>query len=152
MSRRLVPLAAAIAVALVVALPAGAKTPPPATVAAVGVQVAKLGVAAAAIDRATAKCTTAACLSKSYSAFYKQAHAVDHSLEALWAAAGKSGPCASAAADAGAGFDSLVGDYHHLEAATLKGNRAAAKAAYAQIAAKTPRLTAIISSLKTKCR
>jgi hypothetical protein len=152
MIKRTFPLAAACIVAFVLALPAAAKTPPPGAVASVGIEVAKLGLATDGIDTATSKCTTAACLSKSYAAFYKQAHALDGALQALWTAAGKSGPCASAAVNAGAGFDSLTGDYHSLEAATLKANKAAAKAAYGAIQAKTPRLTAIIASFKTKCR
>ena len=109
-------------------------------------------LAAGAIDTATSKCTSEACLSKSYSAFYTQAHTLDGALQALWTAAGKSGPCAAATANAGAGFDSLTGSYHSLEAATLKNDKPAATKAYGQIQTKTPRLTAIISSFKTKCR
>jgi hypothetical protein len=134
------------------ALPAAAKTPPPAVVAKVGIEVAKLGLATGGIDTATSKCTSKACLSKSYTAFYKQAHTLDGALQALWTAAGKSGLCAAAAVNAAAGFDSLTGSYHSLEAATLKNDRAAATKAYGQIQTKTPRLTAIISSFKTKCR
>jgi hypothetical protein len=151
MTKRIVPLAVACIAALVAVLPAAAKTPPPTTVAKVGIEVAKLGLASANIDTATSKCTSRACLSKSYSAFYKQAQVLDGALQALWKAAGESGPCATAAANAGAGFDSLTASYHSLEAATLKNNKAAATKAYAQIEAKTPRLTAIISSFKTKC-
>lgn len=145
-------LLAACTVALVVVLPAGAKTPPPAAVATVGIEVAKLGLKASGIDTATSRCRTAPCLSKSYAAFYKQAHVVDNALQTLWNAAGKSGACAAAAVNAGAGFDSLVGNYHSLEAATLNNNKSAAKSAYGQIEAKTPRITAIINSFKTKCR
>jgi hypothetical protein len=133
-------------------LPAAAKTPPPAAVAQVGIEVAKLGLASGGIDTATSKCTSKACLSKSYTAFYTQAHAVDGALQALWKAAGQSGSCAAAAVNAGAGFDSLTANYHSLEAATLKNDKPAATKAYAQIETKTPRLTAIISSFKTKCR
>jgi hypothetical protein len=121
-------------------------------VAKVGIEVAKLGLATGGIDRATSKCTTKACLSKSYSAFYAQARVLDGALQALWSAAGKSGPCATAAVNAAAGFDSLTRDYHSLEAATLKNDRPAATKAYGQIQTKTPRLTAIVSSFKTKCR
>ena len=134
------------------ALPAAAKTPPPTVVAKVGIEVAKLGLAAGGIDTANSKCTSKPCLSKSYAAFYKQAHILDGALQALWTAAGKSGPCASAVVDAAAGFDSLTGNYHSLEAATLKNDKSAATKAYGQIQTKTPRLTAIISSFKTKCR
>jgi hypothetical protein len=77
----------------------------------------------------------------------------DGALQALWSATGKSGACASAVVNAAAGFDSLTGSYHRLEAATLKNDRSAATKAYGQIQTKTPRLTAIIiSSFKTKCR
>ena len=152
MTTRILSLAAACIAALVVVLPAAAKTPAPAVVGGVGIQVAKLGLAASGIDRATSKCTTKSCLSKSYAGFYAQARSVDASLKALWSAAGKSGPCASAAINAGAGFDSLTVNYHSLEAATLKNDKSAATAAYGQIQTKTPRLTAIISSFKTKCR
>ncbi len=151
-STRFLSLIAVCLAALVAVLPAAAKTPPSGVVANVGIEVAKLGLAAGGIDTATSKCTAKACLSKSYTAFYMQARAVDSALKALWAAAGKSGPCASAAVQAAAGFDSLTGSYHRLEAATLKNDRPAAKAAYGQIQAKTPRLTAIVSSFKTKCR
>ena len=152
MTKRILPLAAACIAALVVVLPAAAKTPPPAVVANVGIQVAKLGLASGNIDTATSKCTTKACLSKSYTAFYTQAHVLDGALQALWTAAGKSGACASAVANAGAGFDSLTANYHSLEAATLKNDKAAATKAYGQIQTKTPLLTAIVSSFKTKCR
>jgi hypothetical protein len=121
-------------------------------VAQVGIEVAKLGLASGNIDTATSKCTTKACLSKSYNAFYTQAHVLDGALQALWKASGQSGPCAAAAVNAGAGFDSLAANYHSLEAATLKNDKAAATKAYGQIQLKTPRLTAIISSFKTKCR
>ncbi len=152
MSMRIVSVGAACIAALVVVLPAAAKTPPPGVVAQVGIEVAKLGLASGGIDTATSKCRTKSCLSKSYTAFYTQARSVDSALKALWMATGKSGPCASAAVKAAAGFDSLTGSYHSLEAATLTSNKAAATAAYGQIQAKTPRLTAIISSFKTKCR
>ena len=150
--QRIIPLAAACIAALVAVLPAAAKTPPPTVVATVGIEVAKLGLAAGGIDTATSKCTSKPCLSKSYAAFYKQAHVLDGALQALWTASGKSGPCASAVVDAAAGFDSLTGNYHSLEAATLKNDKSAATKAYGQIQTKTPRLTAIISSFKTKCR
>ena len=114
--------------------------------------MAKLGLATGAIDTATSKCASSACLGRSYTAFYKQAHVLDGALEALWNAAGKTGPCASAASNAGAGFDSLTASYHRLEAATLKNDKPAATTAYEQIQTKTPRLTAIVSSFKTKCR
>jgi hypothetical protein len=152
MTKRIVSLIAICIAALVTVLPAAAKTPPPAAVAQVGIEVAKLGLASGGIDTATSKCTTKACLSKSYTAFYTQAHAVDGALQGLWKAAGKSGACAAAAANAGAGFDSLTANYHSLETATLNNNKTAATQAYAQIEAKTPRLTAVISSFKTKCR
>ena len=152
MTRRIVPLAAACVAALVAALPAAAKTPPPITVAKVGIEVARLGLAVGDIQTATSKCTSKACLSKSYTAYYTEARTLDGALQALWTAAGKSGPCASAVANAGAGFDSLTANYHSLEAATLKNDKAAATAAYGQIQAKTPRLTAVVSSFKTKCR
>jgi hypothetical protein len=119
MTKRIIFLTAACIAALVAVLPAAAKTPPPAAVAKVGIEVAKLGLASGDIDTATSKCTSKACLSKSYTAFYTQAHVLDGALQALWRAAGESGPCA---------------------------------AAYGQIQAKTPRLTAIVSSFKTKCR
>jgi hypothetical protein len=150
--RKLSLTAAACAVALVVALPAGAKTPPPAVVASVGLEVAKLGLKVDGIDTATSKCKTASCLSQSYTAYFKQAKVVDNALKALWMASGQSGQCAAAAVNAGAGFDSLNTNYHSLEAATLKNDTAAAKAAYGQIQAKTPRVTAVIASFKTKCR
>jgi hypothetical protein len=152
MTKRIVPLAAACIAALVAVLPAAAKTPPPTAVAKVGIEVAKLGLASGDIDTATSKCTSKACLSKSYSAFYAQAHTLDGALHALWAATGKSGACASAVVNAAAGFDSLTGNYHSLETATLNDDRPAATKAYGQIQAKTPRITAIISSFKTKCR
>ena len=152
MTKPILLLAAACVAALVVVLPAVAKTPTPAVVAQVGIEVAKLGLATGNIDTATSKCTTKACLSKSYNAFYAQAHVLDGALQNLWKAAGQSGPCASAAVNAGAGFDSLTANYHSLEAATLKNDKAAATQAYDQIQAKTPRLTAIVSSFKTKCR
>src|SRR5205814_10476077 len=124
MTKRIVPVsfAAACIGALVAVLPAVAKTPPPIVVAKVGIEVAKLGLASGDIDTATSKCTTKACLSKSYKAFYTQAHTLDGSLQALWTATGKSGPCASAVVNAAAGFDSLTGSYHSLEAATLKND------------------------------
>jgi hypothetical protein len=150
--RPVIVVAAAGLAALVLVLPAAAKTPPPAAVAKVGIEVAKLGLATGGIDTATSKCSSRACLEKSYTAFYRQAHVLDGSLEALWEAAGQAGPCASAATNAGAGFDSLTASYHSLEAATLKNDKAAATAAYGQIQTKTPRLTAIVSSFKTKCR
>ena len=152
MTKRLAPLATVCIAALVAVLPAVAKTPPPTLVAKVGIEVAKLGLATGDIDTATSKCTSKACLSKSYNAFYTQAHVLDGALQTLWKAAGQSGPCASAVANAGAGFDSLVADYHSLEAATLKNDKAAATKAYGQIQVKTPRLTAIINSFKIKCR
>ncbi len=46
----------------------------------------------------------------------------------------------------------VVAKVHSLEAATLKNNKSAATKAYGQIQTKTPRLTAIVSSFKTKCR
>jgi curli biogenesis system outer membrane secretion channel CsgG len=152
MTKRIVPLAVACIAALVAVLPAAAKTPPSTTVAKVGIEVAKLGLATGDIDTATSKCTSKACLSKSYTAFYNQAHTLDGALEALWNAAGKSGRCASAVVNAAAGFESLTGSYHGLEAATLKNDKPAATKAYGEIQTKTPRLTAIISSFKTKCR
>ena len=152
MIMRIVSLAAACSAALLVVLPAAAKTPPPLVVAKVGIEVAKLGLASGGIDTATSKCTSKSCLSKSFTAFYTQARSLDNALKALWTAAGRSGPCASAAVNAGAGFDSLTGNYHSFETATLKNDKAAATAAYGQIQAKTSRLTAIISSFKTKCR
>jgi hypothetical protein len=136
----------------VAVLPAAAKTPPPTAVAKVGIEVAKLGLASGDIDAATSKCTSKACLSKSYAAFYAQAHTLDGALEALWTAAGKSGPCASAVVNSAAGFESLTSSYKSLEAATLKNDRPAATKAYGEIQAKTPRLTAIVGSFKTKCR
>jgi hypothetical protein len=152
MTKRIIFLTAACIAALVAVLPAAAKTPPPAAVAKVGIEVAKLGLASGDIDTATSKCTSKACLSKSYTAFYTQAHVLDGALQTLWKAAGQSGPCAAAAVNAGAGFDSLTANYHSLEAATLKNDKAAATKAYGQIQTKTPLLTAIISSFKTKCR
>jgi hypothetical protein len=152
MTKRIVLLTAVCIAALVAVLPAAAKTPPPTLVAKVGIEVAKLGLASGNIDTATSKCTSKACLSKSYAAFYTQAHVLDGALQTLWKAAGQSGPCASAVVNAAAGFDSLTGDYHSLEAATLKNDKSAATKAYGQIQIKTPRLTAIISSFKTKCR
>jgi hypothetical protein len=152
MTKRIVLLTATSLAALVVVLPAVAKTPPASVVAQVGIEVAKLGLATGNIDTATSKCTTKVCLSKSYNAFYAQAHVLDGALQNLWKAAGQSGLCAAAAVNAGAGFDSLTANYHSLEAATLKNDKAAATAAYDQIQTKTPRLTAIISSFKTKCR
>ncbi len=152
MTKRIVSLTAACIAAVVVVLPAAAKTPPPTLVAAVGIEVAKLGLATGNIDTATSKCTTKACLSKAYTAYYTQAHVLDGALQALWNTAGKSGPCAAAVVNAAAGFDSLTRDYHSLEAATLKNDKPAATKAYGQIQAKTPRLTAIINSFKTKCR
>ncbi len=152
MTKRISLLAVACIAALAAVLPAVAKTPPPNLVANVGIEVAKLGLATGNIDTATSKCTSKACLSKSYTAFYTQAHVLDGALQTLWKAAGQSGPCASAVANAGAGFDSLVGNYHSLEAATLKNDKSAATTAYQQIQLKTPRLTAIVSSFKTKCR
>jgi hypothetical protein len=152
MNIRMVTIVTACLVALVAALPAAAKTPPPSVVARVGIEVAKLGLASGRVDTAVAKCTSKPCVTKSFDAYYKQAHVLDGALEALWSAAGKSGPCASAAANAGAGFDSLTADYHSFEAATLKGNKAAAKRAYGRIQAKVPRLTAVLNSFKTTCR
>ena len=152
MTKQIVPLAVACIAALVAVLPAAAKTPPPTAVAKVGIEVAKLGLASGDIDAATSKCTSKACLSKSYAAFYAQAHTLDGALEALWTAAGKSGPCASAVVNSAAGFESLTSSYKSLEAATLKNDRPAATKAYGEIQAKTPRLTAIVGSFKTKCR
>lgn len=152
MTKRIVLLAAIGIAALAAALPAAAKTPPPAAVVKVGLEVAELGLASSNIDSATSKCTSKTCLSKSYTAFYAQAHTLDGALKALWTAAGRSGPCASAVVNAAAGFDSLTASYHSLEAATLKNDKPAATKAYGQIQTKTPRLTAIISSFKTKCR
>ena len=152
MTKRIVPLIAVSIAALVAVLPAAAKTPRPSVVATVGIEVAKLGLATGDIDTATSKCTSKACLSKSYTAFYTRAHTLDSALNALWTSAGKSGPCAAAVVNAAAGFDSLTGNYHSLEAATLKNDRSAATQAYGQIQAKTPRLTAIVSSFKAKCR
>jgi hypothetical protein len=152
MTKRILPLAAACLAALVAALPAAAKTPSPTAVASVGIEVARLGLAAGNIDTATSKCTSKACLSKSYIAFYAQAKTLDNALHSLWSSAGKSGPCAAAVVDAASGFDSVTGNYHSLQAATLKSDKAAATKAYGQIQAKTVRLTAIITSFKTKCR
>jgi hypothetical protein len=144
-------LAAALA-ALVVAIPAGAKTPPPSAVANVGIQLAKFGLSVYGVDRAPSKCKSVACLHKSYAALYAQGRSFDKSLENLWLASGKSGSCATAAATAGAGLDSLLKDFHAQESATVKNNASAVKAAAAQIQAKTPRFTAVINSFKTKCR
>jgi hypothetical protein len=152
MTKRIALLAAACIAALIAVLPAVAKTPPPLVVAKVGIDVAKLGLAVGDIDTATSNCTSKACLSKSYTAFYAQAHSLDSALQALWKATGESGPCASAVVIAAAGFDSLTANYHSLEAATLKNDKSAATKAYGQIQTKTPRLTAIVSSFKTKCR
>jgi hypothetical protein len=152
MTKRIVPLAAAGIAALVVVLPAAAKTPPPAAVAKVGLEVAKLGLASGGIDTANASCKTSACLSKSYSAFYAQAKTLDGALQALWSASGKSGPCAAAVVNVASGFDSMTADYHSLETAQLKQDKSAATNAFAQIKVKTPRLTAILNSFKTKCR
>ena len=152
MTKRIIPLAVACIAALVAVLPAAAKTPPPTAVATVGIEVAKLGLASSGIDSATSKCTSKACLSKSYTAFYKQAHTLDGALEALWTAAGRSGPCASAVVNAAAGFESLTGSYHGLEAATLKNDKPAATKSSGDIQTQTTRLTAIISSFKSKCR
>jgi hypothetical protein len=151
MTKRILPLAAAVIAALVVVLPAAAKTPPATTVAEVGIQVAQLGLVAGGVDKANASCKTTVCLSKSYTAFFAQAHNLDGALEALWTASGKSGACASAAVNAGAGFDSLTKSYHSLEAAMLKGNKTVATTAYGQIKVTTPKLTAILNSFKTKC-
>lgn len=152
MNTRIVTIAVACLAALVAVMPAAAKTPPPSVVARVGIEVAKLGVASGGVDAAMSKCTSKPCLSRSFDAYYKQAHVVDASLEALWSASGRSGRCASAAANAGAGFDSVTADYHSLEAATLKGDKAASRQAYGRIQAKVTRLTGIINSFKTKCR
>jgi hypothetical protein len=152
MTKRIALLAVACIAALIAVLPAAAKTPPPLVVAQVGIEVAKLGLAVGDIDSATSNCTTKACLSKSYTAYYAQAHTLDGALQALWKATGESGPCASAVVNAAAGFDSLTANYHSLEAATLKNDKSAATKAYGQIQTKTPRLTAIVSSFKTKCR
>ena len=149
---RFASLAAAALAALVLAIPAGAKTPPPSVVANVGIQLAKFGLSVSAVDGATSKCKSVACLHKSYVALYAQGHNVDKSLQNLWAASGQSGSCASAAANAGAGMDSLMKNFHSLENATVKNNVSAAKAAAAQIRTKTPRITAVINSFKTKCR
>src|SRR5665647_2072301 len=94
-------LAAALA-ALVVAIPAGAKTPPPSAVANVGIQLAKFGLSVFAVDNAPSKCKSVACLHKSYAALYAQGRSLDKSLESLWMASGQSGSCATAAATAGA--------------------------------------------------
>lgn len=152
MTKRILPLAVACIAALVAVLPAAAKTPPPTAVAKVAIEVAKLGLATGGIQTATSKCTTTPCLSKSYTAYYTEAKTLDNALKALWTASGKSGACASAVVNAAAGFDSLTGNYRSLEAATLKNDRTAATSAYTQIETKTPRITAIISSFKTKCR
>ncbi|MES1247580.1 MAG: hypothetical protein ABUS54_07900 [Actinomycetota bacterium] len=145
-------LLAACVAALVVALPAGAKTPPALVVAKVGIEVAKLGIASGAVDQATAKCSSKACLSKSYTAYFAQARVLDAALEDLWSAAGKSGPCANAAADAGAGFDALTKDYRAFEAATLAADKPTATKVYGRIEATVTRLTAVVDSFKTKCR
>jgi hypothetical protein len=152
MTKRIIPVAAAALAALVVVLPAAAKTPPASVVAKVGIEVAKLGLAADGVDKANASCKTSSCLSKSYSAFYAQAHTLDGALNALWTASGQSGPCASAVVNVAAGFDSLTANYHSLQTAMLHNNKSAAATAYAQIKAKTPRLAAILNSFKTKCR
>jgi len=152
MTKRILLLTAMSLAALVAVLPAAAKTPPPLVVAQVGIEAAKLGVASGNIDTATSKCTTKPCLAKSYTAFYTQAHVLDGALESLWKAAGKSGACASAAVNAGAGFDALTASYHSLETATLKADKAGATKAYGQIQVTTPHLTAILNSFKTKCR
>lgn len=149
---RFASLAAAALAALVVALPAGAKTPPPSAVANVGIQLAKFGLSVYAVDRAPSTCKSVACLHKSYAALYAQGHSVDDSLKNLWIASGQSGSCASAAATAGAALDSLLKSYHALERATVKNNASAIKAVSAQIQTTTPRLTAVINSFKTKCR
>ena len=152
MNIRIVTIAAACLVALVAVLPAAAKTPPPSAVARVGIQVAKLGLASAGAITAVSKCASKPCLSKSFNAYYKQARVLDAALEALWNAAGRSGSCASAVANAAAGFDSVTSDFHSLQVAALKGNKAAATHAYGRIQAKVTRLRAIINSFKTKCR
>jgi hypothetical protein len=145
-------LAAAALAALVVAIPAGAKTPPPSTVANVGIQLAKFGLSVYSAEQALSTCKNAACVHKSYAALYAQGHSFDNALKNLWLASGQSGSCASAAANAGAGLDSLLKDFHSLESAAVKNNASAAKAASAQIQTKTPLLTAVINSFKTKCR
>jgi len=152
MNKRIVFLAAACIAALMAVLPAAAKTPPPLAVAKVGIEVARLGLATGNVDTANSNCTTKACLSKSYTAYYKQAHTLDAALKALWTASGQSGPCASAVVNAAAGFDSLTASYHSLETAMLNSDKAAATKAYGQIQTKTPRITAIVTSFKTKCR
>jgi hypothetical protein len=149
---RLASLAAAALAALAVALPAGAKTPPPSVVAKVGIQVAQFGLSIYATDQARSSCKTAACLHKSFAGLYAQGRKLDTSLMNLWLASGRSGSCASAAATAGAGLDSLLKSFHALETAAVKKNAPAAKAAYAQVQSKTPRLTAVIDSFKTACR
>src|SRR5207244_11664587 len=90
MTTRIVALAAACIAVFVGVLPAPAKTPPPTVVAKVGIEVAKLGLAAGGIDTATSKCTSKPCLSKSYAAFYKQAPIPDGALQAIGPAAGTS--------------------------------------------------------------
>ena len=152
MTKRIVLIAAACIAALVAVLPAAAKTPPPAAVAKVGIEVAKLGLATGKVDTANSNCTTKVCLSKGYAAFYSQANSLDNALQALWKAAGEQGACASAVVKAAAGFDALTANYHSLETAMLNTDKAAATKAYGQIQANTPRLTAIVSSFKTKCR
>lgn len=152
MTKRILLITATCIAALMAVLPAAAKTPPPLVVAKVGIEVAKLGLAVGNVDTANSKCTTKACLSKSYTAYYAQAKNLDNALHALWTAAGEKGPCASAVANAGAGFDSLTTSYHSLEAAMLKSDKSAATKAYGQIQAKTPQITAIVNSFKTKCR
>jgi hypothetical protein len=149
---RFASLAAAALAALVLAIPAAAKTPPPSVVANVGIQLAKFGLSVSGVDGATSKCKSVACLHKSYAALYAQGHSVDNALQKLWTASGQAGSCASAAADAGAGMDSLMKNFHSLENATVKNNVSAATAAAAQIRTKTPRITAVINSFKTKCR
>ena len=152
MTMRMLTVAAVCGAALVAVLPAAAKTPPPTVVAKVGIEVAKLGLATNDIDTANAKCSSKACLSKSYTAYYAEAHVLDGALEALWTAAGKSGACASAAVSAAAGFDAVTADYHTLQGAAVAHDKAGATKAMAGIRAKVPRLTAVINSFKVKCR
>ena len=152
MNMRIVTIVAVCTAALVAVLPAAAKTPPRSVVARVGIEVAKLGLASGRVDNAVSKCTSKACLATSFDAYYKQAHVLDGALQALWNASGRSGLCASAAANAGAGFDSVTTDYHSLEAAAVNRNKAAERRAYGRIQAKVTRLTAVLNSFKTKCR
>jgi hypothetical protein len=149
---RAVVVVASFLAALATALPVSAATPPPLVVAKVGVEVAKLGLATNAIDTATSKCASKACLDRSYRVYYAEAAVLDNALKALWSAAGRSGRCASAAVNAAAGFDSVTGDYRALQRATLAHDQAAATKAAGRIRTKVARVSAIVGSFKVVCR